>query len=108
MTTKPITDKAEVSIDFPNKFYMGSFGRHSVLDVTADDHGAHIKLERKEQETRRVAFHLHYYLLADLIESLGQEIAKTGGIDEAHRSELESAVKTLAKSVKPPRGKARK
>ena len=34
----PITDKAQVSIDFPDKFYVGSFGRNSSLDVTADDH----------------------------------------------------------------------
>ena len=103
MTTKPITDKAEVSIDFPDKFYMGSFGRESLLEVTADDQGAHITLERKGEQSRRVAFHLHHYLLADLIEALGQEIAAAKAPDEVHRDRLERAVQTLAKAVRPRR-----
>ena len=40
----PIPDKAQVSIDFPHKFYMGSFGRESRYDVTADEHGVDVVL----------------------------------------------------------------
>jgi hypothetical protein len=31
MTLKPITDRAEVAIDFPDKAYMGSFGAGLVV-----------------------------------------------------------------------------
>ena len=31
MSLHPIADKAEVSVDFPDKAYLGSFGRHSQL-----------------------------------------------------------------------------
>lgn len=36
MSLHPIADKAEVSVDFPDKAYMGSFGRHSQFDAYAD------------------------------------------------------------------------
>ena len=68
----PMKDKAQVSIDFPEKFYVGSFGRDSSLDVTADRDGVHINLERQVDRKRRVGFHVHYYLLADLLQSIGQ------------------------------------
>ena len=80
----PITDKAEVSIDFPDKFYMGSFGRGSHFDLTADKEGVHLHLERSEGEKRRVGFHIHYYLLADLLEAAATAVAKVKDA-EAHQ-----------------------
>ena len=41
---KPVIDKAEVSIDFPDKAYMGSFGRHSGFEVRADEEEVMLKL----------------------------------------------------------------
>jgi len=58
--SEPIPDKAQVSIDFPHKFYMGSFGRESRFDVTADEEGVHIHLDRPGDERRHVGFHVHY------------------------------------------------
>jgi hypothetical protein len=37
---KSISDKAEVSLDFPDKAYMGSFGRESSFDVKVDPGGS--------------------------------------------------------------------
>ena len=34
MSLHPIADKAEVSVDFPDKAYIGSFSRHSQFDAT--------------------------------------------------------------------------
>src|SRR6056297_2290046 len=65
MVSRPISDKAEVSIDFPEKFYHGSFGHQSRYEVTADDEGVHIYLVRGGPERRHVGFHVHYQLLAD-------------------------------------------
>ena len=103
-----ITDKAEVSIDFPDKFYIGSFGRESSLDVSADDQGIHIHLERNGGMKRRVGFHIHYYLLADLLASIGEALSSYDDIDELHRADLEDAAKTLAKAVKSRRRKPRR
>ena len=97
----PITDKAQVSIDFPEKFYVGSFGRDSTLDVSADDQGVHINLERQVGKKRRVGFHVHYYLLADLLQSIGQALTSYGEIDEPHRSTLLDATRNLTKAVEP-------
>ncbi|HEX9768202.1 MAG TPA: hypothetical protein VGA50_03420 [Kiloniellales bacterium] len=102
----PITDKAQVSIDFPEKFYVGSFGRDSSLDVSADQEGVHINLERQEETKRRVGFHVHYYLLADLLKSIGEALSGYGEIDEPHRAALTEAAQTLAKAVKSGRRKA--
>ncbi len=102
----PIIGKAQVSIDFPDKFYVGSFGRESSLDVTADDHGVHIKLERNDDQTRRVGFHLHYYLFADLIASIGEALSGSREMDEPQRAALEDAARILTKTVSARRSKA--
>lgn len=36
MPLQPITDKAEVSVNFPDTAYIGSFSRHSQFDACAD------------------------------------------------------------------------
>jgi len=46
----PISDKAEVSVDFPDKAYIGSFGRHSQFDAYADDDGVAVRLVRRLQK----------------------------------------------------------
>ncbi|MGE0700847.1 MAG: hypothetical protein AB7O57_17245 [Hyphomicrobiaceae bacterium] len=89
----PITDKAEVSIDFPDKFFMGSFGRGSRYDVTADKEGVHLHLERVDGEKRRVGFHVHYYLLAELIAATAEAVAKVEGIDPDQRRRLIEAAR---------------
>ena len=44
MSLHPICDKAEVSVDFPDKAYIGSFGRHSQFDAYADDDSVAVRL----------------------------------------------------------------
>jgi hypothetical protein len=90
--TTPITDKAEVSIDFPDKFYMGSFGRGSRFDLSADKEGVHLHLERSEGEKRRVGFHVHYYLLADLLEAAATAVADVNDIEPHQLARLKEAV----------------
>jgi hypothetical protein len=93
----PITDKAEVSIDFPDKFFMGSFGQGSRYDVTADKEGIHLHLDRAQGEKRHVGFHIHYYLLADLLAASADAIAGVDGLEAHHKERLaEAARKWLA------------
>jgi len=94
--TRPIIDRAEVSIDFPDKFYMGSFASESRFEVTADPDGVHLWLERSGDEHRKVGFHIHYYLLADVLETMASAIREAEPIDDRHRRHLGSAAKALA------------
>lgn len=89
--SSPITDKAEVSIDFPDKFYMGSFSRGSSYDVKADDDGLHIYLDRQEGEKRHVGFHIHYYLLADILMASAKAVDGVGKLDAHHKRRLKEA-----------------
>ena len=68
----PISDKAEVSVDFPDKAYIGSFGRHS-----------------------------NSMLLADILLELAKSLASRDQLDEQHRSELCEAAKQLSASLEP-------
>jgi hypothetical protein len=97
---KPITDRAEVSVDFPDKAYYGSFGQHSSYAVRADEHGLHIDLDRGSGEKRHVGFHIHYFLLADIFDAAGGELAKMKSMDEVHRSALQMGADKLAKAIK--------
>lgn len=96
---KPIIDKAEVSIDFPNKYYQGSFGRGSRYDVTVDTRGIHIDLERGGQEKRKVAFHLHHHLFSGILESISEELADNDGLTDLDREQLLEAVTKLAQAL---------
>ena len=68
----PISDKAEVSVDFPDKACIGSFGRHS-----------------------------NSMLLADILLELAKSLASRDQLDEQHRSELSEAAKQLSASLEP-------
>lgn len=90
--SSPITDKAEVSIDFPDKFFVGSFGRGSRFDVTADADGVHLHLNRTDGEKRSVGFHIHYYLLADILEAAVDAVARVKDLEPHQRERLKEAV----------------
>jgi hypothetical protein len=59
MSLHPISDKAEVSVDFPDKAYIGSFGRHSQFDAYADDDSVAVRLVRPGEDRREAMMHLH-------------------------------------------------
>jgi len=99
MTVKPITDKAEVSIDFPDKTYIGSFTRHSGLEAEADAEGVALKLVRAGEDRRVVEMHIHHYLFADILEELACAIEARPAIDEAHRGPLMDAARHLARTL---------
>jgi len=49
----PITDKAEVAIDFPDKFHSGGFGRDSAFEARAEADNVLIRLVRSFPLPRR-------------------------------------------------------
>ena len=101
MSLHPIADKAEVSVDFPDKAYVGSFGRHSQFDVYADKESAAIKLVRPGEDRREAIVHLHYGLLAEILAELARSLSSRDLLDEEHRTELSEAAKQLAASLEP-------
>jgi len=101
MSLHPIADKAEVSVDFADKAYMGSFGRHSQFDAYADTDSVAIRLVRPGEDRREVLVHLHYGLLAGVLAELARSLAARDPLDEQHRMELSEAAKQLAATLEP-------
>jgi hypothetical protein len=99
MSLHPIADKAEVSVDFPDKAYIGSFSRHSQFDAHADADNAVIRLVRPGEDRREAVVHLHYGLLADILVELARSLAAREPLDDQHRAELCEAAKQLAASL---------
>lgn len=95
----PITDKAEVAIDFPDKFYMGGFGLDCAFEARAEDEGVLVRLVRPSGEKRAVEIHLHHYLLAAVLDDLAQLLAGREPIDEPHREPLLKAARNLAAAL---------
>ena len=101
MSLHPIADKAEVSVDFPDKAYMGSFGRHSQFDAYADADSVAIRLVRPGEDRREAVVHLHYGLLAGILTELARSLAARDTVDEQHRKELSEAANQLAAALAP-------
>jgi len=104
---KSITDRAEVSVDFPNKTYMGVFGRESAFDVKVEPDEVLLRIVRSGEERREISVHLHYYLLADILKELGQGLTEHGFLDDAHLSRLREGATALLQSLQdaaPPAG----
>jgi hypothetical protein len=101
MSLHPIIDKAEVSVDFPDKAYIGSFGRHSQFDAYADADSVAVRLVRPGEDRREAVMHLHYGLLAEILAELAKSLASRDQLDEQHRSELSEAAKQLCTSLEP-------
>ena len=94
----PIPDKAEVAIDFPEKFYIGGFGRDSSFDAVAEADDVLIRLSRSG-EKRLAEIHLHYELFADILDELALSLRQRPPLDRMHRERLVTAVANLAASI---------
>ena len=102
---KSITDRAEVSLDFPDKAYIGSFGRESSYEVKVGPDDVLLRIVRGGEQPRQVALHLHYYLLADILTEIGQGLAVHASLDNAHRDALRGGVEAIAEALKKPPSK---
>jgi hypothetical protein len=96
---KPIVDRAEVSIDYPDKAFMGAFGRRAGYEVGADAEGVTIKLRTREGEKREVQIHLHYYLLADILEAMADAMKGKLAPGDPHLPSLVEAATALRGAI---------
>jgi len=93
---KPIPDKAEVALEYPDKLYIGTFERSSRFDAHVDETGISLTLSRTgDPNTQKsVHMHLHFGLFAEILHDLART-AKAMPIDDIHRTSLAEAVAAL-------------
>jgi hypothetical protein len=98
-TTHPIHDEAEVAIDFPDKFYHGTFSREAKFEARAENDGLLIKLIRDQGEKRQAELHLHHHLLADILVEWADSLRHQPAMEKDHRDTLIKALKTVEKAL---------
>jgi hypothetical protein len=91
--TKPISDKAEVALEYPEKFYSGTFERSSRFEASFDATGTLLVLERPGSEDVRKSVHVHinYGLLGDILEQLSSQVSKIPAGEIHHEHLLQAA-----------------
>jgi len=95
--TKPIPDKAEVALEYPDKLYVGTFERTARFDAHLDATGISLVLERVGDVDTRKSIHMHinYELFAEIVRDLAATVAAMPAEDVAHRETLANAAKAL-------------
>jgi hypothetical protein len=98
---KPIPDKAEVALEYPDKLYIGSFERGSDFDAHLDEVGVALTLHRGGDESVRksVHLHIHYALFSEILGELAKSAVK-GFADDAHRQALVEAAADLVAALR--------
>jgi hypothetical protein len=103
--TKPIPDKAEVALEYPDKLYIGTFERTSRFDAHLDATGISLSLHRTGAADIRksVRMHFHYGLFEDILHDLAKTVSSVPPADAAHRDGLREAAKALYRALNPRR-----
>jgi hypothetical protein len=99
--TKPIPDKAEVALEYPDKFYIGTFEGSSRFDAHLDEAGICLTLERRgDADVRKsVHIHFHYALFSAILQDLAATISGLRAIDADHREPLRAAAEALCRAL---------
>ena len=95
--TKPITDKAEVALEYPDKLYVGTFERSSGFEAHLDPTGIALILERPGADDvhKSIYMHLNFGLFADRLRELAATVGRIPEDDVIHRDQLAKAVAEL-------------
>ena len=99
---KPIPDKAEVALEYPDKLYIGTFERSSDFDAHLDEAGIALILHHGGDESVRKSVHMHIHcaLFAEILADLAKSV-NTGPVEEFHREALAQGAKALAAALEP-------
>ena len=97
--TKPISDKAEVALEYPDKLYSGTFERTSRFEASVDKTGVSLVLKRPGPEDVRKSVHIHinYGLFADILQDLTSQVAKVPP-DDIHLDQLRRAAASFSQA----------
>jgi hypothetical protein len=110
--TRPMPDKAEVALEYPDKYYVGTFDRTSRFDAHLDATGLSLVLERPGDENVRKSIHMHlnYDLFAQILKDVAATAAAMDPEDMAHRDAVAEGAQALlhALDAKPKRRTADK
>ena len=95
--TKPITDKAEVALEYPDKLYVGTFERSSQFEAHLDPTGIALILERPGADDvhKSIHMHLNFGLFADILRELAATAGRIPKDEVMHRDQLAKAVAEL-------------
>ena len=99
--TKPIPDKAEVALEYPDKLYIGTFERSSRFDAHLDATGISLMLKRVGDVDTRKSIHMHinYELFAEILRDLAATAAAMPAQDVTHRETLADAAKAFHRAL---------
>ena len=99
--TKPMPDKAEVALEYPDKLYIGTFEKSSRFDAHLDETGISLSLYRGgTPDTRKsIHMHFHYAFFAEILHELARAVTRLPLADTAHRDELRDAAKALSRAL---------
>jgi hypothetical protein len=110
--TKPITDKAEVAVEYPDKLYIGTFAHTARFDAHIDQTGISLTLELPgpAEQRKSVRMHFHHALFADILRDLARTAAALPPEDLTHRDALRDSAKALyvALETNPARSSCRR
>src|SRR4029078_13223434 len=99
--TKPIPDKAEIALEYPDKLYVGTFELSSRFEAHLDPTGIALTLERPGADDIRKSIHMHinFGLFADILRELASTVARIPKDDVLHHDQLEQAVTELHRAL---------
>ena len=98
---KPVPDKAEIALEYPEKFYVGTFERTSRFEARLDSTGFALILDRPGDEEARKSIHMHinYGLFASILSELASTVSRIPKDDIAHRDQLAQALDRLHRAL---------
>jgi hypothetical protein len=101
--TKPIPDKAEVAVEYPDKLYIGTFAHTARFDAHLDENGISLTLDRPgtDAERKSVRMHFHFALFAEILNDLARTVAALPSDDVSHREALRDAAKAFYLALGP-------
>ena len=99
--TKPIPDRAEIALEYPDKLYVGTFERSSRFEAHLDPTGISLILERPGAEDVRKSIHMHlnFGLFADILRDLAATVRRIPKDDVLHHEQLVQAVSELHQAL---------
>src|SRR5947209_4879444 len=95
--TKPVPDKAEIALEYPDKLYVGTFEHTPRFEAHLDATGFSLMLERLGDEDVRKSVHMHinFGLFASILSELASTVRRIPKDDILHRDQLAQATAEL-------------
>ncbi len=100
--SRPVPDKAEIALEYPDKLYVGTFEHSSKFEAKLDGSGVTLVLQHPGSADERKSVHLHvnFGLLAGILRELAGSVAGIPADDIAHREQLVEALDDLRRALR--------